>query len=320
MLPGSRGVYRWTMSMVTFPARKGDDHAAADPAGDTGPGRPGRAGTPLPHHPRRRDPYPLPDGAAVRPGPHPTPDRAAGAMQPRYRAPGAQALPGRWARRRAAPAAPGAATPLPAWVGAGTGPGRRLGSPRGWGRQCAVDLPAFGRLPSRGDRPPGGDRDGQDRVAAGRVCLQAAPLGADPQGPGPAGVGKKRVRVEALLAAAAAPVPPPACDLVPDATLADDLYPEDLPRLLGLRAELGADLVLVYTPTYDPEANRIEWLWRSLRRTVTHTHQRRTLADLVADADAWAHTITPAQVLGQIGSPFAPNQLPPVREELDHAA
>src|SRR6266581_370173 len=167
MLPGSRGVYRWTMSMVTFPARKGDDHAAADPAGDTGPGRPGRAGTPLPHHPRRRDPYPLPDGAAVRPGPHPTPDRAAGAMQPRYRAPGAQALPGRWARRRAAPAAPGAATPLPAWVGAGTGPGRRLGSPRGWGRQCAVDLPAFGRLPSRGDRPPGGDRDGQDRAAPG---------------------------------------------------------------------------------------------------------------------------------------------------------
>src|SRR6266702_350855 len=71
MLPVSRGVYRWTMSMVTFPARKGDDHAAADPAGDTGPGRPGRAGTPLPHHPRRRDPYPLPDGAAVRPGPHP---------------------------------------------------------------------------------------------------------------------------------------------------------------------------------------------------------------------------------------------------------
>ncbi|HEY5990016.1 MAG TPA: transposase, partial [Streptosporangiaceae bacterium] len=92
-------------------------------------------------------------------------------------------------------------------------------------------------------------------------------------------------------------------------------------RLLrALLEELGEDLVLADTPTYDPEANRIEWLWRSLRRTVTHTHQRRTLADLVADADAWAHTITPAQVLGQIGSPFAPNQLPPVREELDHAA
>jgi hypothetical protein len=48
--------------------------------------------------------------------------------------------------------------------------------------------------------------------------------------------------VEALLAAAAAPVPPPAADLVPDATLADELFPEDLPRLLGLLAR--ADLYL----------------------------------------------------------------------------
>jgi len=46
--------------------------------------------------------------------------------------------------------------------------------------------------------------------------------------------------VEALLAAAAAPLPPPAGDLVPDATVADELFPEDLPRLLGLleRADL----------------------------------------------------------------------------------
>jgi len=46
--------------------------------------------------------------------------------------------------------------------------------------------------------------------------------------------------VEALLAAAASPLPPPACDLIPDATLAEDLTPEDLPRLLGLlgRADL----------------------------------------------------------------------------------
>jgi hypothetical protein len=242
-------------------------------------------------------------------------------------------------------------------------------------------------------------------------------------------VGKKRVRVEALLAAAASPLPPPAHELVPDATVAADLFPEDLPRLLGLLgradlylqdevevalhptltrvwsragrsgqrlvqapgknfkqygfglvdwrdghldfelaegrraaplcaqlrravarstargriamvvldnlgihtpkgsrllrgllAELGERLVLVYTPTYDPDANRIEWLWRALRRTVTHTHRRQTLADLVADADRWAHTITPAQVLSQIGSPLAPDQLPPVRQELDHAA
>jgi hypothetical protein len=242
-------------------------------------------------------------------------------------------------------------------------------------------------------------------------------------------VGKKRLRVEALLAAAASPLPPPADELVPDATLADDLFPEELPWLLGLLeradlylqdevevalhptltrvwsragrsgqrlvqapgknfkrygfglvdwrdghldfelaegrraaplvaqlrravgrsktrgriamvildnlgihtpkgsrllrallAELGKDLVLVYTPTYDPDANRIEWLWRALRRAVTHTHRRATLLELLADAEHWAATITPAQVLSQIGSPFAPDQRPILNEELDHAA
>jgi transposase len=244
-------------------------------------------------------------------------------------------------------------------------------------------------------------------------------------------VGKKRLRVEALLAAAASPQPPPAADLVPDATLADpaELWPDDLPRLLdrlgradvylqdevevalhptltrvwsragrsgqrlvqapgkndkrygfglvdwrdgwldftlaegrraaplvaqlrraversrsrgriamlildnlnihtpkgslllrALLAELGEELVLVYTPTYDPDANRIEWLWRALRRTVTHNHQRTTLTELLADAERWARSITPAAVLSQIGSPFAPDPQPPVGEELDHAA
>ena len=242
-------------------------------------------------------------------------------------------------------------------------------------------------------------------------------------------MGKKRLRVEALLAAAASPLPPPAADLVPDATLAEDLFPQDLPRLLGLlggadlylqdevevalhptltrvwsrsgragqrrvqapgnnakqygfglvdwregwldfelaegrravplcaqlrRAvarsrsrgriamvildnlgihtpkgsrllrglleELGEELVLVSTPTDDPDANRIEWLWRALRRTVTHTHQRQSLAELLADAEQWAHTITSAEVLGQIGSPFAFDHRPAIEEELDHAA
>jgi hypothetical protein len=92
-------------------------------------------------------------------------------------------------------------------------------------------------------------------------------------------------------------------------------------RLLrALLAELGEELVLVYTPTYDPDANRIEWLWRALRRAVTHTHRRDTLAALLADAEQWATTITPAQVLSQIGSPFATDQRPILSEELGHAA
>jgi hypothetical protein len=245
-------------------------------------------------------------------------------------------------------------------------------------------------------------------------------------------VGGKRLRVEALLAAAASPLPPPAEALVPDPTLLD-LVPEDLPRLLALlpgadlylqdevevalhptltrvwcrrgrrgqrlveapgtnrkrvgfglvdwrdgwfdwrlaegrraapfcaqlrravarstgrdrvaivlldnlsihtprgskllRAlltEVGERLVLVYTPRYDPEANRIEWLWRALRRAVTHTHQRVTLDPLLADADAWAATLPPDDALRQIGSPFASS--PPTgpaaatSQDLTHAA
>jgi len=46
-------------------------------------------------------------------------------------------------------------------------------------------------------------------------------------------VGKKRLKVEVLLAAAAAPVPPPIDDLLPDLELRDDVS-EDLPWLVRL--------------------------------------------------------------------------------------
>ncbi len=81
--------------------------------------------------------------------------------------------------------------------------------------------------------------------------------------------------------------------------------PEHSRLVRALLEELRGQLVLVYTPTYDPEANRIEWLWRALRRAVTHTHTRETLPPLLEDADAWARTISPSQILRQIGSPFA---------------
>jgi transposase len=241
-------------------------------------------------------------------------------------------------------------------------------------------------------------------------------------------VGKKRLRVEVLLAAAASPVPPPLDDLVPDPLLRDEL-PEDLTWLLrllpradvylqdevelalhptltrvwclkgrrgqrlveapgnnekqygfglvdwrdgwfdweraaGRRAapfcaqlrraversrsrgrtalvlldnlgihtpkgslllrklleDLRGQLVLVYTPAYDPEANRIEWLWRALRRAVTHAHTRETLPALLEDADAWAHTISSIDVLRQIGSPFAHSPTQQPDQELTHAA
>jgi transposase len=89
--------------------------------------------------------------------------------------------------------------------------------------------------------------------------------------------------------------------------------------LRALLEECRGQLVLVYTPAYDPDANRIEWLWRSLRRGVTHTHARDSLAALLEDADGWARTISPADILRQIGSPFADADLTH-GQELSHAA
>ena len=83
-------------------------------------------------------------------------------------------------------------------------------------------------------------------------------------------------------------------------------------RLRTLLEEVGGDLVLVHTPRYDPDSNRIEWLWRALRRAVTHCHQRQTLRPLLDDATGWAAALTPAAALAHIGSPFAPAPAPPL--------
>jgi hypothetical protein len=88
--------------------------------------------------------------------------------------------------------------------------------------------------------------------------------------------------------------------------------------LRALLEEYKDDLLLVYTPTYDPDANRIEWLWRALRAAVTHNHQRQTLEELLNDATVWADALPPAEVLAHIGSPFADEPASP--EELHHAA
>ena len=79
----------------------------------------------------------------------------------------------------------------------------------------------------------------------------------------------------------------------------------------SMLTELKGQLYLVYTPAYDPDANRIEWLWRISRRVVTHNHQRRDFALLLADVEAHfqALTLAPADVLQHIGSPFAPDKL-----------
>ena len=171
------------------------------------------------------DPHPLPDGpAAPRATPHPrSPGWSAAAPTP-----SAGCSTATWptgpTRCRTGPTPASRPTTRPdgskSWSGSPTWTPTRSG----WTAPCG----AVGCWPTtwpRGHRPRCGDRDGPDRAAPRRVCLQAAPLGAVAQGPGPAGVGKKRLRVEALLAAAASPLPPPAVDLVPDPTLAADLFP-----------------------------------------------------------------------------------------------
>ncbi|HEY7418694.1 MAG TPA: transposase [Ktedonobacteraceae bacterium] len=78
--------------------------------------------------------------------------------------------------------------------------------------------------------------------------------------------------------------------------------------------ELKEHLRLVYTPAYDPDANRIEWLWRVSRRVVTHNHHRRTFDLLFADLEVHFQTLarSPAEVLRHIGSPFAPDKETPL--------
>jgi hypothetical protein len=76
-------------------------------------------------------------------------------------------------------------------------------------------------------------------------------------------------------------------------------YPEGIAAVRGLLDELRGKLV-----RGKPESNRIEWLWRSLRRAVTHSPPHSTLPPLLEAVDAWADKLTPLKVLRQIGSPF----------------
>ena len=80
--------------------------------------------------------------------------------------------------------------------------------------------------------------------------------------------------------------------------------------------DLAGQLVLVYTPRYDPEANRIEWLWRVVRHAVTHNHQRATFALLLDDLQGQFHALAtdPMAVLQHIGSPGPLDTVPPLNQ------
>lgn len=81
--------------------------------------------------------------------------------------------------------------------------------------------------------------------------------------------------------------------------------------------ELQDHLRMIYTPSYDPDANRIEWLWRRSRRDVTHNHQRSTWAALLHDIRRHLHILSQNShvVVRHIGSPLA-DEPPPQRERV----
>ncbi len=124
----------------------------------------------------------------------------------------------------------------PSWSGSPTWTPTRLA----WTVRCGP----VGCWPTTWPGSPGtlrGSRRSGSCCTGPGLCA-SGPAGSCRARPTPSRVGKQRLRVEALLAAAASPLPPPAHTLIPDATLAADLFPADLPRLLGLLGH--ADLYL----------------------------------------------------------------------------
>jgi len=80
----------------------------------------------------------------------------------------------------------------------------------------------------------------------------------------------------------------------------------------SMLTELQEQLSLIYTPAYDPDANRIEWFWRVSRRVVKHNHHRKDFESLLSDVRTHFDTLTrtPHDLLRHIGSPFAPHNRP----------
>ena len=75
----------------------------------------------------------------------------------------------------------------------------------------------------------------------------------------------------------------------------------------NLLTELSDQPSLVYTPAYDPDANRIGWLWHISLRSVTHNHHRSDFESRLCDGRTHFETLshTPDDLLRHIGSPFA---------------
>jgi hypothetical protein len=83
-------------------------------------------------------------------------------------------------------------------------------------------------------------------------------------------------------------------------------------RLRAWLDEHPDQIRLLYTPSYDPDANPAERLWRAMRPKVTHNHHHDDLVGFYADARTYFDGLdqAPEQVLAHIGSSFALNYQP----------
>jgi len=68
--------------------------------------------------------------------------------------------------------------------------------------------------------------------------------------------------------------------------------------------DLAGRVVLVFLPTYSPDLQPAERLWRQWRPNVTHNHTREKMVDLLADSDGWLSRIAadPGALLRALGN------------------
>src|SRR6266511_2905629 len=396
MLPGSSIGVGMGSGKVQLRPDRGRENAANDRP-DTvalGPGDADRGLRTLRARPQCGGADELPDRVAGRRRTPRSRDRMAGPSWAGSGAQGPASISGRGIGRIDSAHSAGPSTPGNAGMAGGVETRYRSGPTHGRCAQPGMDDAAAVKLLGTCNWPHDWHRNRAGPSASTGLRVQTADVVHEAQVDRTGWVGKKRLRVEALLAAAASSVPPPIDDLMPDLLLRDEV-PEDLPwllrllpradvylqdeveialhptltrvwsakgrrrqrlvetpgnneqqygfglvdgrdgwldweRALGRRAaplcaqlsravqrsqargriamvlldnlgihtakgslllrqlltELRGQLVLVYTPAYDPESNRNEWLWRSLRRAVTHTHSRQTLPPLPTAASA----------------------------------
>ena len=75
-------------------------------------------------------------------------------------------------------------------------------------------------------------------------------------------------------------------------------------KTLQFLKKYAKQLVLFALPTYSPWLNRIELLWKHLRRKVTHNHLFKTISELVQAVGSFLEKLneTPQLTLSVIGA------------------